>query len=87
MIHESLKRHDVADPRAIGRRIRAARKSRGWRIRDLADAVGVKEPTVKCWESGSYVTKVTKMIRLCHALRRSMDWLVMGRGRNARHWN
>ncbi len=87
MIHESVKRRDVADAKAIGRRIRATRKSRGWRIRDLAEAVGMKESTVACWECGARVPHTwTMLIRLCHALRRSADHLVVGRGRNARHW-
>lgn len=87
MIHASLKRRDVADAKAIGLRIRAARKARGWKIRDLAEAVGRAEQTIACWECGARVPQTwTMLIRLCHALRRSGDWLAMGRGRNARHW-
>jgi len=87
MIHESAKRRDVADAKAIGLRIRAARKSRGWRIRDLAEAVGVAKSSVSCWESGLRVPHTwMRLIRLCHALRRSSDWLVYGVAKRGSLW-
>ena len=87
MIHETLKRRDVADAKAIGLRIRAARKNRKWRIRDLAEAVGRAEQTVACWECGARVPSTwTVMIRLCHALRRSSDWLVYGVAKRGSLW-
>ena len=89
MIHESLKRRDVADAVGIGLRIRAARKNRKWRIRDLAEAVGRAEQTVACWECGARVpTTWSMMIRLCYALRRTPEHLLMGWTRNdgKRRW-
>jgi len=87
MIHESLKRRDVADAKAIGRRIRAARKSRRWTQKALGEVVGVTGQSVWYWETGRALPRTFGMlIRLCHALRRSADWLVMGRERGARHW-
>jgi len=87
MIHASLKRRDVADAKAIGLRIRAARKSRGWRMRDLGEMVGVAKSTVSCWESGLRVPHTwSMMIRLCHALRRSSDWLLYGVAKRGVLW-
>ncbi len=89
MIHEGLKRRDVADAKAIGRRIRAARKLRRWKIRDLAEAVGRTESCVACWECGARVPQTwTMLIRLCFALRRTPEHLLLGWGRNAgeRRW-
>ena len=87
MIHESMKRRDVADAVAIGLRIRAARKSRGWKLKDLADAVGVAKSSVSCWESGLRVPHTwMRLIRLCFALRRSSDWLVYGVAKRGSLW-
>ena len=87
MIHESLKRRDVADAKAIGLRIRAARKSRGWKLKDLADAVGRAKSSVSCWESGLRIPSTwAVLIRLCHALRRSSDWLVYGVAKRGSLW-
>ena len=87
MIHESLKRRDVADAKQIGLRVRAARKSRGWSLGDLAEAVGRSESTVACWECGMRVPHTWAMlIRLCHALRRSADWLILGTPRRGTLW-
>jgi transcriptional regulator with XRE-family HTH domain len=87
MIHDAVKRHDVADAKAIGMRIAKARRGRGWRQRDLAEAVGASLHTVTGWENGLRVPgSLTMLIRLCHALRRTADHLVMGRAKNARHW-
>jgi transcriptional regulator with XRE-family HTH domain len=87
MIHDSLKRRDVADAKAIGLRIRAARKSRSWKIRDLAEAVGMARQTVACWECGARVPHTwSMMIRLCHALRRSSDWLLYGVAKRGALW-
>jgi transcriptional regulator with XRE-family HTH domain len=87
MIHESLKRRDVADAKQIGLRVRAARKSRGWALCDLAEAVGRTESCVACWECGARVPHTWAMlIRLCHALRRSADWLILGTPRRGTLW-
>lgn len=89
MIYEPSKRRDVADAKAIGLRIRAARKSRSWKIRDLAEAVGRSESSVACWECGARVPQTwTMLIRLCHALRRTPEHLLMGWTRNEgkRRW-
>ena len=87
MIHESLKRRDVADAKQIGLRVRAARKSRGWSLGDLAEAMGRSEGTVACWECGARVPHTWAMlIRLCHALRRSADWLILGTPRRGTLW-
>ena len=67
------------DRKAIGKRIAAARRHRGWRQRDLADAIGVALGTVVAWECGVRLPERTKVLaRLAMALRRKVDWLLLG---------
>lgn len=67
------------DRKAIGKRIAAARRHRGWRQRDLADAIGVALGTVVAWECGVRLPERTKVLaRLAKALRRKVDWLLLG---------
>ena len=87
MIRESLKRHDLADAKAIGRRICAARKSRRWTQKALGEIVGVTGQSVWYWETGRALPRTFGMlIRLCHALRRSADWLILGTPRRGTLW-
>jgi transcriptional regulator with XRE-family HTH domain len=72
------------DARAIGQRIRAARNARGWRIADLAAAIGMAPQTVACYECGARVPLTRTLVVLAVALRRTVDWILTGRhGRNS----
>jgi transcriptional regulator with XRE-family HTH domain len=84
VIHASTKARRVPfDARAIGQRIRAARLSRKWTQADLAAAMGLAATTIACWECGVR-TPATRMLGdLSLHLRRTLDWLVCGREKNA----
>lgn len=69
----------------IGQRIRAARRSRQWKLRHLADALDVTPGTISLWEAGRREPRsVATWARLSIALRRSLDWLLLGLPKNAR---
>jgi len=68
----------ILDSRAIGARIRAARKRRGWRRADLARIVGVWPGTVGNWETGVRIPTRDGLVRIAHAVRRKLDWIVFG---------
>lgn len=40
------------DRKAIGERIAAARKARGWKQKQLAEAMGLSEACIVGWENG-----------------------------------
>ena len=70
------------DAKAIGARIRKARKARGWSLAELARRVSVQRMTVACWECGARVPKRESLVAL--VLRRKLDWLVLGQRGRAR---
>jgi transcriptional regulator with XRE-family HTH domain len=74
----------------VGRRIARARRARtpdgGWTQKDLAQAMGVSWHTVVGWENGVRFPQTRYLGTLANCLRRSLDWILLGRGRNARHW-
>ena len=73
------------DAKQIGLRIRAARRSRRWRLEQLADATGAAVSTVGAWERGYREPRGAETwARLSSALRRSLDWLIFGAAKNAR---
>jgi len=78
------------DRKAIGKRIAKARRSRtpgrGWSQKDLAEAIGLSLHTIRGWENGLRLPRSVVLGTLATCLRRSLDWLLLGRGRNARHW-
>ncbi len=87
MIHPKVKeRRFPLDPKGIGKRIRNARWSKGWRKADLAEVVGVKKSTVANWEFGWQIPRLRTMVQLSVHLRRSMDWLVGGVPRRGQLW-
>jgi len=67
------------DGRAVGRRIARARRELKWRQTDLARFVGVKRLTVANWECGIRIPPRRNLLKLSVALRRSIDWLLLGR--------
>jgi transcriptional regulator with XRE-family HTH domain len=69
------------DARAIGRRIRAARKALGWSLSDFSRVTGLAVGTVAAFECGARVPRLDSAIRMALALRRKLDWLVRGKGR------
>ena len=69
----------VLDAKAIGRRIRETRKARFWSIDDLCDKTGIRRGTLGVFESGCRVPNRDNAVRLAIALRRTVDWLLLGR--------
>jgi transcriptional regulator with XRE-family HTH domain len=74
------------DAKAIGRRIAATRRRRGWTQRQLAERVGVRENTVALYEGGWRVPSRDALIGLGLAMRRKIDWLLFGGEKNSRRW-
>ena len=68
------------DAHAIGRRIRAARKSRGWKAKTLAEVTGLALGTITAFESGCRLPSRDSAIRLAVALNHRLDWLLLGKG-------
>lgn len=60
---------------------KAARAARGLSQQDLADILGVEQPTVQRWETGVREPKTIDMlVKLCDALDVSADALLGRRG-------
>ena len=79
MIYDrTRKRRVTLDAKAIGKRIAKARKSRRWKQKHLAAAVGVQENTVANWEGGHRVPPHDTLVSLAIHLRRSIDWILCG---------
>jgi len=76
----------VLGRKEVGKRIAKARRSRGWTQRDLAEAMGVSWHTVVGWENGVRFPQTRYLGTLANCLRRSLDLILLNRGRNARHW-
>ena len=68
------------DARAIGARIASARRSYRWTQARLAELVGMKENTVSNWEGGWRVPQRDTLVALSIVLRRSIDFLLLGKG-------
>ena len=87
IIQDRTKCHRVAlDRKAIGGRIGDARRARGWTQKQLAEAMGLSHACIVGWECGNRLPQSHCLGTLASVLRRSLDWLLLGRGRNARHW-
>ena len=70
------------DAKAIGARIRAARRSRKWSRHDLARVMSVSPNTVTNWEQGWRTPQRDTLVGLSMSLRRTIQWLLLGqRGR------
>jgi DNA-binding XRE family transcriptional regulator len=59
--------------KALAERIRAARKRKGWRQQDLADATGIARPNIARIESGRRIPKITTLQRIAGALDLSIE--------------
>ena len=71
------------DAKAIGGRIRRARKTYNWNLYDLERIAGIRRSTIACYECGARVPIRDNVVRLALALRRTVDFLLLGR-RDAR---
>jgi len=76
----------ILDPVAIGRRVREARKARGWRQYDLAMVSGIDRRVVGAIEIGIRVPSRDAGIGLAVALRRSLEWLYFGLAPGGKLW-
>jgi plasmid maintenance system antidote protein VapI len=56
-------------------RIKEARQARGWSQQDLAERVGVSQPTIVHWEQGTHTPRNLALARLADALGVSRQWL------------
>lgn len=68
----------TADAASIGQRIRAARKAAGHNQAELAERVGVSQPSVANWESGVHDPRRLMIIKIAAALGVSAEWLASG---------
>jgi len=62
----------------IGRRIKHARKKKKYSQAQLADLVGVSQPTVGNWESGNHIPRLNTMSSIADALEVRRLWLISG---------
>lgn len=65
-----------AFPGIVGRRVRAARSSRGWTLDELAQHSGVSRRMIVNVESGTASASITTLLRLASALQVSLADLV-----------
>jgi len=87
MIYERSKWFRVElDHKAVGARIAKARRNRRWTQKDLAAAMGAALGTIIGWENGLRLPATCVLGTLANVLKRSLDFLLLNRGRNARHW-
>ena len=87
MIFEKSKRYRVGvDREKVGARIAKARRNRHWTQKDLAAATGAALATVIGWENGLRLPATAVLGTLANTLKRSLDHLLLGRARGARHW-
>jgi transcriptional regulator with XRE-family HTH domain len=56
-------------------RIREARQARGWSQQDLAERIGVSQPTIVHWEQGTHTPRNLALARLADTLGVSRQWL------------
>ena len=61
---------------AVADRIRNARKAKGWRQKDLAEATGIARPNIARLESGRRMPKITTLHRIGQALGVSVEALL-----------
>lgn len=64
---------------AMGKRIRAARENANLSPEELGRALGVHRTTVNGWENGHNGTPAEQLAAICHVLRVSADYLLLGR--------
>jgi transcriptional regulator with XRE-family HTH domain len=87
LIYDRTKAHRVElDCKVVGRSIARARRWRRWTQKDLATAMCVSSHTVVGWENGVRLPATRYLGTLANCLRRSLDFMLLNRGRNARRW-
>ena len=64
--------------REMGRRIEAARKRRGMKVRELAIAAGISSSRVTAYEGGDYMCSTRTLLRIAAALQVSIMDLIVG---------
>lgn len=64
-------------------RVFQARKAKGMSQEDLAEAMGVSRQAVSKWETGEAMPDVEKLIALCHVLELDMEYLALGKKKEA----
>ncbi len=63
----------------IGARIRRLRKDRWWNLYDMEAVTGIPRKTLACYECGARVPILRNAIRISTALRRTLDFVLLGR--------
>lgn len=63
---------------SIGDRIKDARKLKKWNQNELANHLGVTQPTVANWESGVHDPRHLTLVKIAEALDVSLGWLTSG---------
>jgi len=60
----------------LGRRIRRAREAKGWTQWQLADELGLSQPTISDWEAGAIAPSFDNLPKLAKALDTTVSDLV-----------
>jgi transcriptional regulator with XRE-family HTH domain len=82
MTREERKEESRAFYRALGERLRVARKTLGISESEAADAAGVTLRTYRKWEKGGGISNAGSIdYGFCEEFEVSMTWLYSGRGR------
>lgn len=64
-----MERLEDAVKKAFSRRLKAARKERGYKHANaFARALGVEVPTYRAWERGQYLPDIPTLTRICQLL-------------------
>lgn len=68
----------------LGARLRTIRKKRGLTQAGLAKQAGVSITTVQRAEWGTFEPRVESVMKIANALQVSVDWMLMGKGKEPR---
>lgn len=66
--------------RQVGERIARLRRSKGWKQKELASQVGCSLQQVSKLERGSWMPRMSVIVRLADAFNVTADYLLTGRG-------
>jgi DNA-binding XRE family transcriptional regulator len=72
----SAAKDEAALAKELAERIKEARKAKGWRQQDLADATGIARPNIARIESGRRMPKIGTLQRLGQALELAVESMV-----------
>lgn len=67
------------DPKALGGRVRRTRKGYGWTLKALSARTKVPIGTLSAHECGKRVPRWPQMVQLARVLRRTLDFLLLGK--------